>query len=516
MHADPDQITLPARRLPLWAWCALLAILVLGGVLRFAHPDVIEYRRDEANLSRLALSMARGESVPLLGIGSSIGAPNPPFSVWVFVPPYLFGNDPTLATQWVGLLSLLAVLLTFLFTRRWFGTAAALIAAGLFACGPWPVIFARKIWAQDVLPFFIVLTIGTGVLGFLERKAWARLLFLPLLSITGQIHYGTFVLIPAAVYLIWCGRKHLDRSFWIGAGITVVSIVPFVVGALQAWNALPEGKAKAHLEAHASERDVHLSADVLLRMRDGIGGSGATTFVGGEMRDRVLDGAPDGEVAFEILGWIGLLGCAYLIVRALRGGEHAQLLRVLALWLVMTPLVYSCTWTKAWIHYMIPILPVAFIACALLLRDVTRRVGGRALPAIGVALLVALGAVQVWDQMAMMGWVGENATPGGFGVPLGRRLAVREDIPASATPELITLLYIRGAGTDVVEDGEAAVWDVLLSGDGREVRFLRDPSVIFFTGMSMSYGCGGPGRVHEMRPHPDTGVPELCFRVMSR
>ena len=33
------------------------------------------------------------------------------------------------------------------------------------------------------------------------------------------------MLIPAALYLIWAGRKHLGRPFWIGVGVTVLSVV---------------------------------------------------------------------------------------------------------------------------------------------------------------------------------------------------------------------------------------------------------------------------------------------------
>ena len=453
----------PAR-MRAWEWGALLVVLAVAGFLRLGSPEIVEYRRDEANLSRLALQMARGERVPLLGIGSSIGVPNPPWSAWVFVPPYLlFGNDSVRATQYVGVLGVLAVLLLFLFARRWFGPAVALIAAALFATSPWAVIWSRKLWAQDVIPFFVLLTIGLGVLGFLERKRWAQGCFLPLLAITGQIYYGTFVLIPAAVYLVWAGRKHLGRPFWIGAGVALLTAVPFAVGAIQAWNQLPPGAAAEHLASEAAERSVAPSDHVLLRLRDAWGGSGARAFLGGEVEDEALDGAPDGETFYEILGVLALAGGAWMVCRALPKGA-SRLDRVLALWMVVTPLVYALTWTIVWIHYMLPVLPLGFLGLGVGLRDLSKgalfRVGGPT-PwiATGVVLLLAFGTVQVWSQTSILGFVGRHHTPGGFGVPLGRRLKARDDILARK-PQRV-LIFSRD--DDVVEDGEAAIWDVLLS-----------------------------------------------------
>jgi len=496
-----------------WGWLLLVVILGVAGFLRFERPGVVEYRRDEANLSRLALQMARGERVPLLGIGSSIGVPNPPFSVWVFAPPYLAGNDPVLATQYVALLGVLAVLLTFLVGRAWFGTLAGLLAAALFASGPWPVIFARKIWAQDVIPFFVLLTLGCGVLGFLRDRPWARLLFLPLLSITGQIYYGTFVLIPAAVLLLWYGRRSLDRAFWIGAGLAVLSVVPFVMGAVEAWNALPPGVAEAHLAAHEEGRSLALSPDVLGVMRDVFGGSGAAAFVGGRAEARLPWSGGGLEMLQRGVGYFALLAMAWVLWLGLRR-RAARLERVLAMWIVATPLVYAVSWTPLKVHYMIPILPAGFLAVGVLLRDVgavARRTfsGRRDLWAVG-AVLSTIVLLQVASQIARLDHVAEHATPGGFGVPLERRLAVRDDILARRAGPV----YVVGAGADVVEDGEAAIWDVLLSG-AREVRF-GEPPANAPAGVTLRYECVGAGTLHAMRPDDVAGRPEACYRVEER
>ena len=83
-------------------WAALALILLLAAGLRLGAPGISEFKLDEARLSLLALDMARGQSFPLLGIGSSVGIPNMPVNVWLFALPFLFTSDPTAATLFVG------------------------------------------------------------------------------------------------------------------------------------------------------------------------------------------------------------------------------------------------------------------------------------------------------------------------------------------------------------------------------------------------------------------------------
>src|SRR5260221_1597523 len=194
-------------------WAALVVIMILAAALRLGAPGIVEFKTDEANLSVLSLDLVHGRSLPLLGIDSSVGIRNAPVSVYLMAIPYLFTSNPVIATSYVGLLGVIAVLLLYALVRRYYGPVGALTGAALYAVGPWAVIFSRKIWAQDMLPLFVLLTIGAALLGFLEGKRWAQLACLPLLAITGQIHYGTFVIIPAIIYLIVVGRKRLTRQF---------------------------------------------------------------------------------------------------------------------------------------------------------------------------------------------------------------------------------------------------------------------------------------------------------------
>jgi hypothetical protein len=75
-----------------------VALLIFAAVLRLSDPGITEFKRDEANLSQLALDLAQGRALPLLGIGSSANVPNTPWAVYLLAPAYLPGSNPALAT----------------------------------------------------------------------------------------------------------------------------------------------------------------------------------------------------------------------------------------------------------------------------------------------------------------------------------------------------------------------------------------------------------------------------------
>jgi hypothetical protein len=113
-------------------------------ILRLGAPGVTEFRHDEANLSQLALDLARGRDLPLLSINSSVGVPNSLVSVYLFALPYLLDDTPVLATLFVGPLNVIAVALTWTLARRYYGPVATAVVGLLYAASPWAVIYSRK------------------------------------------------------------------------------------------------------------------------------------------------------------------------------------------------------------------------------------------------------------------------------------------------------------------------------------------------------------------------------------
>ena len=90
-------VVMPRQR---WERPLLVAILLLAAALRLGAPGITEFKRDEANLSQLALDLAQGRDLPLLAIASSVGVPNPPINVYLMAIPYTLGSSPIPASAW--------------------------------------------------------------------------------------------------------------------------------------------------------------------------------------------------------------------------------------------------------------------------------------------------------------------------------------------------------------------------------------------------------------------------------
>ncbi len=450
----------PAR----WEWLALAAILLLAAALRLGAPGVSEFKLDEAHLSQLALDTARGRDFPLLGIGSSVGIPNMPVSVWLFALPFLLSSDPTIATLFVGLLNVIAVGLTWWLPRRYFGPGAALVAALLFAASPWGVIYSRKIWAQNLLPPFVLLTVGSGLIGLLEDSRPHRWRWLIahalLLAITVQIHYAAIVLIPLTVWMLWLGRRNLSRRLWIS--ISVVMLVGIVgVAALL----VVVGDRGVDWGVFGQD-GLGLTTDALYHFTITVSGNEIHALAGANAFQDYLNSVPDIVLAQTLFGWLVVVAALVMLVTAWRSPGLGRRIRLaLVAWLVLPVAVFSVTWTPTFPHYLIPLMPAAFIifgaGTAALWQMVRRRSPARARPAATLlaGLLLIFAAMQAWNVTALYAFLDANPTPGAFGTPLHYLLEVREAVLAEQPDDVL----IVGSGDDPRFDQEAAVWTFLLN-----------------------------------------------------
>ncbi len=179
----------------------VLFILLLAGLLRMAAPGLTEFKADEARLLALALDMAEGPFA-LRGISSSVGFPNFPASVWIYSLPLVIWPHPYGATIFTGFLNTLAVAASYWFVRRYWGVPAALVTISMFAVAPWAVIFSRKIWAQNLLPLFVVGWAISAALALVEERPKFIWLHFLCLALAVQIHLAAIALVPATAVLL--------------------------------------------------------------------------------------------------------------------------------------------------------------------------------------------------------------------------------------------------------------------------------------------------------------------------
>ncbi len=435
---------------------ALVGMCFLAAMLRLGSPEIVEFKRDEANLSRLSIDLATGEQFPWLGIGSSVGFPNSPINVYLFALPYTISHNPLIASLFVGFLNIVAVALLWRMTRRYFGETAALMAGLFYAVSPWAAIYSRKIWAQDVLPPFVMATVFTGILGFLEEqpKRWSQLLHVPLLAITVQIHFGAFTLIPLTGLILGLGWRNIRREFWLGLGIAGLACLPYLYGLYDA-DMLHTASIRESLDRPTEETAVPVGtvdSAALDYAWFTVAGTDIHSLAGEHQFQRYLDSVPSVYALFKLIPLSVVITALGMGVTAYR--RRSRLLVVLLAWLVLPVAAFIYTWAAPQPHYMIPMMPVAFLVLGVGIDYVQRHL--KTVVYVSVAVVVIL---QAWLLLALFGFLGSHNTIGAFGTPLGHLLDVRSAVMDSQASRIIVV----SDGDTPPFDGEAAVWNVLLT-----------------------------------------------------
>ena len=516
-------------------WLALALILLLAAALRMGAPGITEFKRDEANMMARALDLARGRDLPLLGLSSSVNVPNPPVSVYLFAVPFLFSDSPLSATLYVGALNVAAVALTWALARRYTGARAALIAALLYAASPWGAIYARKLWAQDLLPPFVVITVFTALLGYAENKRWARLVHWPLLALTVQIHYAAASLVPLSLLTLalW-PRRIRRRELAAGPLLAALTLLPAAVGAYRdGWLSPDAWRERVRTDPdHARV----LSSRALEHAWLTVAGTDIHALAGPEQFRAYRATVPDADPLFALIPLAATLTATWWLGRAIwrrnaspprprprqaREGERATpggqvplsssagegdlggeaaLQIILAAWLVVPVLLFTWEWTEVVPHYFIPLMPAAYL---LVGAGVDAGMGAiraprlrRALSAGVAALLVVIVALQVYSFAALLDFVDGRATPGGFGTPLHYLLDVRAAILARSPADVLVVSDEELAPFDEIP----AVWGALLD-PLPSVRFVNGTrTAVFPAGDALELIAPVPG----LQTCPDT------------
>ena len=231
--------TMTARARPRSSWAlsadplvrfAVVALLV-GAFLRLVWPEDIHYLGDEDWTFRHVQASLRDGSWDALGMTSSRGLKNPGLSVWVFV---MLGkvagaSTPAELTRGVALLGVAANALLLVVPLRLVDCErdrrAWLWAIILASTNPILVFLERKIWAQSVLPIFMVVTI----IAWMQRRSrsWAFVWGVTG-ALLGQIHMAGFFF--TAALALWTRLFAAQREpSWPAWSVgTVAGLVPAV------------------------------------------------------------------------------------------------------------------------------------------------------------------------------------------------------------------------------------------------------------------------------------------------
>jgi hypothetical protein len=233
VHTTPADTTAPKKKagmLPWWLCWETYLILLVAGSLRFYKINTTEFDQDQAMLFRLAHDAVAHGLLPVTSNAASIGISNPPGVIYLFMPVALLTANPMWGAVLVGLFTTIAALLTYLFTRHYYGRMAGTIAALLYATAAEPLNYARFIWQPNLMPPFVVLFIFTLFIGVVERRKGWLLPALVLFGILYQMHPTTVLLaFPFILALLLSPGTLRWRDLFIAIVILLVLFFPYLL-----------------------------------------------------------------------------------------------------------------------------------------------------------------------------------------------------------------------------------------------------------------------------------------------
>lgn len=443
-------------------------VVGLAAGLRFYRLDWAEFKLDEARLAALALGLARDGRLPRWGIDASIGVPNFPLAAWLAAVPFAFSADPVAATGFVALLNTLAALGVYLVGRAWYGLAGGLIAGLLYAASPWAVLFSRKLWPPEFLAPFAVAFVYTAYRGFAAgsgrvQAAWFFLTGL-LLAAMVQIQYAALSLLVSAA--VWFGalRRRLRPAGLAGFAAGLAG--PFLAFlAVDPPQTLAVGRAVLGLAGRPAETDLKVleSLWVLATGRAIHSLAGPDRFM--ELLGQVGDAGP----AQTLTGlWVlaGIAGQAAALGRS-RTDRANGWRTFIPLGCVLGPVLVQLRHPlDVHLEYLLCALPALYLLAGSTSALAARLPGYRLTGPALVTLAVVLAAPQAGRVRQAVEFLGTQATPGAYGVPLQAHLTVAAEARRLYAGLPAAEVWLLGPGSNPAYDEYPAVYSVLL---GREL-----------------------------------------------
>jgi len=208
----------------------IYALVLVAAFLRFYRIDTLGFGYDQARLYRLAHDAVTYGLLPGSSIDASIHILNPPFSVYVYMLPAAFSPDPIWAAVTAGLFTTVAVLLTYLFTRRYYGRLAGIFAGLTYVTAAMPLYWATFIWQPTLMAPFVVLFMFALFKGVVERrKGW----LFPALLLSGilyQLHETSALLVaPLLLALVLAPGTLRWRDLVFGLISLVIIFFPYLL-----------------------------------------------------------------------------------------------------------------------------------------------------------------------------------------------------------------------------------------------------------------------------------------------
>lgn len=220
-------------RLCLCTW-ELYPILLIASILRLTALNTTAFGGDQSALYQLAYDAIHYGLLPVTSNNASIFNMHPPLAVYFLLLPLAFSVNPLWGAVMTALFNVVAVLLSYTFTRRFYGRVAATIAALLFATAQTAIVFSRFIWQPTLLSPFVLLFLFAFFWGVVERRKGWLFPALVLLGIMYQLHEITIVMVALLIAALLLAPHTVRlRDIILALACLLILFAPYLVWQVQ-------------------------------------------------------------------------------------------------------------------------------------------------------------------------------------------------------------------------------------------------------------------------------------------
>src|SRR5947209_10578344 len=233
-------------------------LLLVAGFLRFYQITTTELDDDQARLYRLAYDALHHGLLPTTSNAASIGIAHPPGVIYLLMLVATLSANPLWGAVVVGIATTAAALLTDVFTRRYYGRFAGVVAALLYATAALPLKYARFLWQPNLMPPFVVLFIFALFLGVFERRKGWLFPALFFLGVLYQMHPITVLLVvPLLTAVVLAPGTVRWRDLALGLAFLLGVFFPYLL-----WQAFT-GFADVHTVFVLAKQHAHIDRQAI-------------------------------------------------------------------------------------------------------------------------------------------------------------------------------------------------------------------------------------------------------------
>ena len=211
-------------------WILIILILALAFFLRLNQLSLANAGHDEVRVFLMSQRMIETGDFIFNGfINAELNETFGPLVFYIYGFGLLFSNHYLTTVMVTALFGSIAVVLCFLFVKKFFGIEVGIITTALFSVNVWHIFFSRIAYGSPMVSPLIILFFMAAYYIYIKNRQWYWVLLFLSFGLAIQIHLSPIVYAPLILFLFLSKIRSLKvKPFIIGIIVFFLLMSPFL------------------------------------------------------------------------------------------------------------------------------------------------------------------------------------------------------------------------------------------------------------------------------------------------